>query len=150
MTTTETCLRLPRALAGRITRWAQECYPQEACGLLVGQIGTAGVEVLEVERLTNVERERAHDRYSVDPVEQMGVEQRANARGLSLVGVWHSHPDQAPIPSETDRAAAWEGYSYLIVSSSAETLDTAGDLRSWRLLDDRFEEQRVVIPPATR
>ncbi|MEM8709360.1 MAG: Mov34/MPN/PAD-1 family protein, partial [Planctomycetota bacterium] len=24
-----------------------------------------------------------------------------------MIGVWHSHPDRAAVPSEEDRAAAW-------------------------------------------
>jgi len=109
---------------------------------MMGRIGTAGVDVLDVERLTNVAHERRHERYAMDPLEQMRAEERAIGRGLALVGVWHSHPNHGARPSETDRAAAWEGYSYLIIASSP---DSDGELRSWRLKGDSFVEERIAI-----
>jgi proteasome lid subunit RPN8/RPN11 len=59
---------------------------------------------------------------------------------LEVVGVWHSHPDHPARPSETDRNGAWEGWSYLILSVTAEGVP---DLRSWRLRGEHFEEEDV-------
>jgi len=56
------------------------------------------------------------------------------------VGIWHSHPDHPARPSETDRAAAWEGWSYLIASVTDAGLS---ELRSWRLSGERFLEEPV-------
>ena len=64
------------------------------------------------------------------------------AAGLEVVGVWHSHPDHSAQPSETDRSAAWEGWSYLILSVTSEGVTES---RSWRLREEAFIEE--VIEP---
>ncbi|MGH8508908.1 MAG: Mov34/MPN/PAD-1 family protein, partial [Gammaproteobacteria bacterium] len=66
----------------------------------------------------------------------------ARARGLEIVGVWHSHPDHPAEPSETDRAAAWEGWSYLIVSVARDGINA---IRSWRRDAGQFYEEDVVL-----
>ncbi len=63
----------------------------------------------------------------------------AEGRGrLEVVGIWHSHPDHPAEPSATDRAGAWEGWSYVIASVSSEGIPS---VRSWRLCGARFLEE---------
>jgi proteasome lid subunit RPN8/RPN11 len=59
---------------------------------------------------------------------------------MEVVGIWHSHPDHPAQPSETDRQAAWEGWSYMILSVTGEGVS---DVRSWRLDGDAFIEEVV-------
>jgi proteasome lid subunit RPN8/RPN11 len=59
-----------------------------------------------------------------------------------VLGVWHTHPDHPATPSETDRAAAWSGWSYLILSVVRGEL---AELRSWRL----DESTRTFLPETT-
>ena len=130
-------LTLDEAQRASIRDAALAAYPHEACGLLVGRDG----EVEEVTIGRNLDDTRAHDRYTLDPTHLLHVEDDAEQRGLSVLGVWHSHPDHPAIPSETDRAGAWANWSYVIVSVRAGLPD---GLRSWRLLGKRFVEQEVV------
>ena len=74
-------------------------------------------------------------------VEWFAVEEDARTRGLDVLGVWHTHPDHPAHPSETDRAAAWEGWSYVI--ASVERGEVA-DVRSWRLDGDSFVEEEIA------
>ena len=55
-------------------------------------------------------------------------------------GVWHTHPDHPPRPSSTDLAAAWEGYTYVILSVGREGV---ADTRAWRLAGSEFVEQSI-------
>ena len=121
--------------------WAAREYPREACGLLIGSARADGaVCVREVSEARNLERERAGERYDLDPGDQLRAEERARALGLDVVGVWHSHPDRAARPSPADRRGAWACYSYLIVSVRA---GRPLDLRSWSLRGDAFVEQPI-------
>ena len=133
-------LQLPEAVRAHLRSVVRAGYPHETCGLLLGQAGPDWVRVHEAVAAENLNRERSGDRYDLDPRGYLRAEERARALGLTVVGVWHSHPDHPARPSETDRNGAWEGWSYLILSVTAEGVP---DLRSWRLRGERFEEERL-------
>jgi len=133
-------LQLPSALREQLEAFARAGYPDEACGLLIGR--TAGGAV-RIERLTsarNLNRTRARDRYELDPRDFLAADREARSAGLEIVGIWHTHPDHPARPSETDRAAAWTGYSYVIVSVSARDV---AEMRSWRLAGEEFHEETI-------
>ena len=133
-------LRLPDELRRRIDAWAADGYPLETCGLLIGREEGGIVEVGDVTLARNLNTERAQDRYELDPEDFLAADARARERNRSIVGIWHSHPDHPAKPSETDRACAWEGYSYVIVAVSALGTD---DFRAWRLKDRGFVEEEL-------
>lgn len=133
-------LHLPAELRGKLEDMAMRGYPLEVCGLLVGRQVDGHVDVAHVVEARNLNRERAHDRYDLDPTDFLAADGQARAQGLEIVGVWHSHPDHPARPSETDRAAAWGGWSYVIVSV---TRDGIADLRSWRLERENFVEEQI-------
>jgi proteasome lid subunit RPN8/RPN11 len=134
-------LHMGSALRERLAELTVAEYPREACGLLVGRGDGRAVRVERVLGLRNLDVERARDRFVLDPDGHARVQDAARREGLDVVGVWHSHPDHPARPSETDREAAWEGWSYLIASVSALGVQ---ELRSWRLCDGRFEEEDIV------
>ena len=133
-------------------------YPNECCGALLGRADGTSKQVAEVAPLSNLRhdaarageliplkepgRESERNRYLIDPREQIRVEKDARARGLSVLGYYHSHPDHPASPSEYDREHAWPWYSYVIVSVEAGTVR---DTRSWVLADDRsrFDAEAV-------
>ncbi len=60
-----------------------------------------------------------------------------------MLGVFHSHPDCAAIPSSADTVAAFPYFSYLIVS--VYDLHIA-EVRSWQLSEERlFIEETISI-----
>jgi proteasome lid subunit RPN8/RPN11 len=131
-------LLLSRTIRDDLAAWACEGYPHEACGVLLGRSRGEAVEVTGATRARNMNRERAHDRFELDPRDFLAADLAARAEGREIVGIWHSHPDHPAEPSETDRLAAWSGWSYLIVEVAARG---AGAMRSWRLVGDRFVEE---------
>lgn len=136
-----TRLQLPSELRCQLAHLAEISYPYEACGVLLGIAAGRLVAVERVLHALNLNFERPRDRYLLDPDDFLAADRVARAAGLEIVGIWHSHPDAAPRPSQTDLETAWEGYSYLIVSIAATG---AAELRSWRLRDGRFEEEDIV------
>ncbi|MFT4975416.1 MAG: proteasome lid subunit RPN8/RPN11 [Myxococcota bacterium] len=123
---------------------AAEGYPHEVVGILAGDRGQGLVsrcEALKNERATNAER-----RYKVNGLMLMKAEQRLEAAGLEIIGYYHSHPDHPAMYSDTDRDLALPNMSYVIASVTAAGV---GDIKSWRLRDDREEmelEQLVSAP----
>jgi proteasome lid subunit RPN8/RPN11 len=131
-------LCLEPALRTRLEGLASAGYPEETCGLLLGRCTENRVNVFELVAARNLNRERAQDRYELDPQAFLAADRQAREHGWEVVGVWHTHPDHPARPSATDRAAAWEGWSYVILS-----VDPNGvvDLRSWRLHAGDFIEE---------
>lgn len=131
-------LELPARERARLEALACARYPREACGLLLGWRAQACVRVAHVREARNLAR--ASERYDLDPVDHLAAEELAQRLDLAVVGVWHSHPDRPPVPSEIDRAQAWPAWSYVIVSVAA---GVASGLRSWRLAGERFLEEQL-------
>jgi len=57
------------------------------------------------------------------------------------VGIFHSHPDHPDKASETDRQAAWPGFSYVIMSIQKGKF---ASMRSWVLnAQEQFDEETI-------
>jgi proteasome lid subunit RPN8/RPN11 len=135
-------VKIPRALVEAIRAHGTETYPHECCGFLVGRSG----EVLELARASNAREDSPENRYLIPPVEFVRVQKDADARGLDIVGFYHSQPDHPARPSAFDREHAWPGYAYLIVSVAKGGPD---DLRGFRFdaPDEPFAEIELDLVP---
>jgi proteasome lid subunit RPN8/RPN11 len=124
--------------AEKIRAHGVETYAHECCGALFGRDGAKGKprEILEVFPLVNRRDDSPQNRFSVSTRDVIAAEREADARGLSVVGWYHSHPDHPARPSEFDREHAWPWYSYVIVSVEK---GVAREMRSWQLREDRAE-----------
>lgn len=94
--------------------------------------------------LPNVERDSPRVRFSVSPQDYLAMEDEADARGLRLLGFWHSHPDHPARPSETDRHFAWQGLLTLVI---AVEKGVPAALTAWDLPgeDLPFRERTLVL-----
>jgi proteasome lid subunit RPN8/RPN11 len=133
-------LWLPSAVAAALCQHAIDAYPEECCGALFGS--TAGA-VEDVMRFDNAATRDPRRRFLVTAADYRRAEAHADRGGGSLIGFYHSHPDQAAEPSATDLAEAWPNLSYVIVSVRARRADA---VRSWKLAADRtrFIEQPLL------
>jgi proteasome lid subunit RPN8/RPN11 len=131
-------------ILARIHRNGEEAYPEEGAGFLLGADGDAR-QVMEIFALPNAREDAArHNRYLITPEDYLKAELAAERLGLSLIGVFHSHPDHPNRPSEYDREWAQPFFSYIITSVDN---GKAMESRSWRLLEDRskFDEEELRI-----
>jgi len=134
-------LHLAPAFRDDLARWARAGYPHERCGLLIGERSNGACIVRNVTQANNLNTERAHDRYELDPKHFLDAEEAARTQGMEVLGVWHTHPDHPALPSETDREAAWPDWSYVILEV---TRDGVRELRAWRLNDAcTFDEETI-------
>lgn len=123
-------LRLAPRLLDAVRCHAEEAYPRECCGFLIGFSREGEKDVVEVTPAENAEKGSPGRRYLVAPECYFEAECDAARRGLAVTGFYHSHPDAEAVPSEADRVGALPGVSYLIVSVAKGRV--AG-VRSWTL-----------------
>ena len=91
-------------------------YPHEICGLLIGNLKADHWIISEARQIENLNKERAADRFQLDPAGYQAVDRELRGSGMEIIGVFHSHPDCPAKPSPTDLENAWEGFLYPIIS----------------------------------
>jgi len=136
-------LVISQDLLSQIHTHAEKTYPEEGAGFLVGNDG----RVENILPLRNAREDEArHNRFLITPEDYLNAELTADKLGLSLIGVFHSHPDHPNRPSEYDREWAQPFFSYIITTVNE---GKAIESRSWRLLEDRstFEEEKINTGP---
>ena len=134
-------LAISKELLEQIHAHGEAAYPEEGAGFLIGSDGAVeGILPLHNAR----EDEARHNRFLITPDDYLKAELTADKLGLSLIGVFHSHPDCPNVPSEYDREWAQPFFSYIITSVNE---GKAIESRSWRLSEDRskFEEEEINI-----
>ena len=134
-------LVVPGRLIEQMNAHVEKAYPEEGAGFLIGEEG----EVREIMTLSNSREDGArHNRFLFTPEDYLQAELKAEGLGLSLIGVFHSHPDCPNIPSEYDREWAQPFFSYIITRVDS---GKAVNSRSWKLLEDRskYEEEKIEI-----
>ncbi|PDV97589.1 M67 family metallopeptidase [Candidatus Chloroploca asiatica] len=152
-------IRVASEAANTIARHAEATYPDECVGLLLGHFDGEDKVVSEAFPVENRwagqmslaetdDPTSRRDRFYLDPRDYMRADRAAQARGLDIVGCYHSHPDHPPTPSERDRigaqAIAGPGFAFAIQAVEA---GQATSLASWCLLDggEAFVEETLVL-----
>jgi len=126
---------LPDAVRDEVTAHARETAPAECCGMLVG----TPAAIVSAVRATNLSDNPS--RFLIDPKDHIRARRDARARGLDVVGFYHSHPHSDARPSPTDLAeASYENHLYLIVGLTKD----AADVRLYRFNSGVFEIVRSV------
>ena len=130
----ELTIRIPADVMAVMVENAERDYPRETCGVLVGKQREAILRAIPIPN-----RAEKSTRYVFDPLVFRDVEREADVRGLSVIGIYHSHPDHPAVPSETDRALAWPDYFYVILAVARGRVT---DIRVWR-----FPERNAAPEP---
>jgi proteasome lid subunit RPN8/RPN11 len=131
-------LTLTEAVWRQMVGHAYDGLPDEACGLLGGDPETARIGVFYPCR-NAAESGRV---YTVDPRDHLRADRDAEARGLEIVGVMHSHTHTEAYPSPTDVAQAPDpAWHYVIVSLKRPD----AVLRSYRIVDGAISEEEVGL-----
>ena len=133
-------LRLSGSAYAAMLGHAYDGLPDEACGLLVGRPRTG--QVVRFEATEN--DARSSKLYTIPPMAHLKIERAAEADGLEVIGVMHSHTHTDPYPSPTDVAQAEftdPAWHFVIVSLR----DEAPMLRSYLLAGATIVEEPVAV-----
>jgi len=137
-------LQLSSELENNIRADGETAYPNECCGVLIGEIDNEGIKTVKNTLTIDNAKEDAeqYHRFLITPEDMMKAEQIARSMKLDVIGFYHSHPDHPSAPSGYDKDHALPFYSYVIVSVDK---GKAQILTSWKLTDDRsdFVQEKV-------
>jgi proteasome lid subunit RPN8/RPN11 len=125
----------------------ENAYPNECCGVLIGEVDKTGVKIVKhAEAIHNdFEDGEQYHRFLITPENMINAEKTARVMKLDVIGFYHSHPDCPAIPSDYDRDHALPFYSYVIVSVRQ---GSAKELASWELTANRAEFISEIVLPA--
>jgi proteasome lid subunit RPN8/RPN11 len=120
---------------------AERSFPDECCGFFFGTEAHGDRTVKEILAVDNSKEGDKKRRFEIAPRDYLKAEAFAEEKGLTLIGVYHSHPNSPAIPSALDRAAAQPYFSYIIIS----VFDGGfSHIRSWQLNDNlQFDVEKI-------
>ncbi|MCG3148454.1 MAG: hypothetical protein PCFJNLEI_01898 [Verrucomicrobiae bacterium] len=131
-------MKIKESLLAQIHQHLEAGYPHEACGVMLGNGGV----VMEIARADNKREDSAHNRYLIDPLAYRDIERAADKRSIQVIGIYHSHPDVAALPSQFDLDSAFPNLTYLIISVCQ---GKAVESKAWVLRDDRSQFDQEPI-----
>jgi proteasome lid subunit RPN8/RPN11 len=142
-------LKLTHSDYAAIRRHGEETYPHECCGILLGRTDENGTRVVtSTARCGNTRTDSPHNRYNIDPRDQIRIQREGRERGEDIIGYYHSHPDHPARWSATDLAEAhWPGYSYVITSveKGKAAITNSFELTSSDEADKQFVDEQIEI-----
>ena len=132
-------LRIPSPIYNGLIEHAQAGFPLEVCGIL----GGSGDLISVAYPMTNTDASNEH--FMMDPREQFSVVKDLRAKGLTMMVIYHSHPESPARPSEEDiRLALTPDVSYVIISLS-DPLQP--DIKSFRIENGKVQSEPIEIIP---
>lgn len=94
-------VRISKKIKSEIEEFMTGTYPYECCGIVIGDKRDCVVKkVISIENTAH--GGVRNEFFEIDPLEMYGIERLAEEERAEIIGIYHSHPDRAPILSETD------------------------------------------------
>ena len=138
-------LRVSDDIYAAIRKHGEETYPHECCGILLGREEEGDNRIVEAIRAGNTRTDSAHNRYHIAPQDLVRAQREGRAKGLDIIGFYHSHPDHPAMWSQTDLAEAhWMSCSYVI---TAVEKGVAQQTNSFLLMGTSEEDKRLEAEP---
>jgi proteasome lid subunit RPN8/RPN11 len=135
-------LTIPSAIADELLAHARAEVPNEACGLLAGDLAAGRVTAFHPAR----NEEASPLRYNVHPDDLVRIILGIEDGGDDLIAIFHSHTHTPAVPSATDlRTAQYPDAFYLLVTLSDPNAGPAVALRAWRIRDGASTEVALRI-----
>jgi [CysO sulfur-carrier protein]-S-L-cysteine hydrolase len=127
---------------------ARAGYPNESCGLILGDAAAAsGGRALRFEATRNAAA--SPYRYEIHPDDLYRLTVAADEADEVFWGIVHSHTHTAAVPSPTDVGLAlYPDALYLLVSLSSDEshpMTGAPSVRAWRIVDGATHEVSLEI-----
>lgn len=135
-------LTVSAAIAAQMLAHAHTEVPNEACGLLAGDLATGVASAYYPAR----NAEASPLRYDVHPDDLVRIVFGIEDAGEDLIGIFHSHTHTPAIPSPTDlRSAQYHDPFYVLATLSDPDAGPPVALRAWRIIGAASSEVPLRI-----
>lgn len=145
-----TSARVPLGLVDELIAHARREYPNEACGLILGD-GPASAGGRPLRFVPTVNAAASPYRYEIDSRDLLRLTLEADDRDEAFWGIVHSHVRSPARPSPTDVGLAfYPDALYVLVSLADDQADPATgrpDVRAWRIVDGDVSEVPLSVGP---
>jgi [CysO sulfur-carrier protein]-S-L-cysteine hydrolase len=133
-------VRLPITIANQLSAHARTAVPNEACGIIVGDLPAAEGGVAT--RWVPLKNALASPvRYAIDPDDLLRLTIETDDADEVFWAIVHSHVASPARPSPTDvRESHYPDALYILVSLAPEP-----GIRAWRILDGAVHEVELSI-----
>jgi proteasome lid subunit RPN8/RPN11 len=111
-----------------MVRHAERTYPEECCGAMIGSVEDGAKLVRAALPLANAFAGLRTTRYEVSAEDLRRADAMAREDGMTLIGIYHSHPDRDARFSETDLKNSCPWFSFVVLSIRNGAFHDAG---SW-------------------
>jgi proteasome lid subunit RPN8/RPN11 len=109
--------------------------PNEGCGLMLGTLEGTVTEIVPSPNVADSAK-----LYEIDSRVLLGAYRRSDEKGLSVLGVFHSHTHSEAYPSPTDVTQAPDSaWHYVVVSLS----DVPSAIRSFHIIEGEIDEEEI-------
>jgi proteasome lid subunit RPN8/RPN11 len=134
---------LPPAIREAIVAQARAEYPNEACGLIIGDVSAADGG-LALRYVPTRNKAASPYRYEIEPADLLRLTIETDDADEVFWGIVHSHTHSPAVPSPTDVGLAfYPDALYVLVSLSEDEADPAtGEpgVRAWRIIGGDVHE----------
>lgn len=134
-------LSVPLTVAEQLLRHARAQVPNEACGLLAGDLAAGTATAYHPAR----NADESPYVYTVHPDDLLRIVLGIEDAGEDLVAIFHSHTQTPAVPSPTDRRQAHYPVVYLLATLSDPDASPARSLRAWRIEDGESREVALEL-----
>ena len=135
-------LAMPLAVAEDLLRHARAEVPNEACGLLAGDLAAGIASAYHPARNADA----SPYVYTVHPDDLVRIVFAIEDNGEDLVAIFHSHTHTPAVPSPTDRRQArYPGVAYLLATLTDPDATPAESLRAWRIEGGESREMPLEL-----
>jgi [CysO sulfur-carrier protein]-S-L-cysteine hydrolase len=139
---------IPRAVIDALVAHARAGYPNEACGLIIGD-RPASEGGLALRFVPTRNRAASPYRYEIHPDDLLRVSIETDDADDVFWGIVHSHVQSPARPSPTDIGLAFYPEAlYVLVSLAADQADPATgepSVRAWRIVDGAVFEVVLTL-----
>lgn len=133
-------IHINRHLVKKIESIAIHQFPEECCGFIWGHEN----EVVFAKEVRNASFKDKNESFEISHTDYLFAEEFAVKNRLSLLGVFHSHPNEPAEPSAEDLKFAMPNFINIIVSVSRQKLT---EMRAWQRIEynEELKELNLII-----